>query len=810
VSGEPFRRDRIDCGGGFLGSSSFDAFRVRDHELDAGEAHVSLGELLSVAPPEGAKAIAIRQGQLEALVRMVPATLAGQFSASVLVGICVWGMVPTWQIVGWLFAALGLAIVRGYRAYRLRSDFIYARRRPPDARIISRIIILLAMMWLVPFGIWFPALHDFHQTILFLAGIGLMSVGTVTLTTLPRASIGYIGTIGFANMLMAIQFGSWPLFALAFVYAAVLVWVAITLGRRFYTQLAQRYDLIERGELVDLLREFEASGSGGIWELDAQLNLTHISDELAINVGSSAERLVGKHVRSILDPNDQTARLSEGMRTLFHHLESGVPFRDLAIPATASKTWWSLSGKPVRDTLGQVIGWRGVGSDITDVRLSGSDSVRAARRDPLTGLANRLLVREHLEEALLAQTSGQGECSLLLVDLDKFKLVNDTLGHAVGDQLLCAVARRLEGAVGAEAHVGRLGGDEFAIILYGDQSYGRLEALAQRIIADLSRTFHIGVARLHVGATIGIARGRVDGEIEEALMRAADLALYQAKEDGRGGFALFAPEMYERAENHRLLENDVREALSTDALSLCYQPIIDSETGMVVAREALLRWNHPVRGPIPPDKFIPIIEDAGLIHQIGDWVIREACREARLWDPSISIAVNVSAAQLSGSGLAETVLGAIAATGLTPSRLELEVTESIFIGDDLATLASLERLRALGVKLVLDDFGKGYSSFGYLSRAQFAKIKIEQAFVRGAAAGERDCIAIVGAIVALARGLGVATTAEGVETEEQAQAMREAGCSQLQGYLFGFPTPAALLGSVVRKGAESDSARRTA
>jgi EAL domain-containing protein (putative c-di-GMP-specific phosphodiesterase class I) len=248
--------------------------------------------------------------------------------------------------------------------------------------------------------------------------------------------------------------------------------------------------------------------------------------------------------------------------------------------------------------------------------------------------------------------------------------------------------------------------------------------------------------------------------------------------------------MYIRAENHRLLENDVREALEQKGLSLSYQPIVDAGSGELVAREALLRWNHPVRGAIPPDQFIPIIEDAGLIHQIGDWVIREACREAIEWDPSIRIAVNISAAQLSGTGLADTVLGALASTGLAPDRLELEVTESIFLGNDLATLASLERLRGLGARLVLDDFGKGYSSFGYLSRAQFAKIKIEQMFVRGAANGERDCIAIVNAIIALARGLDVETTAEGVETEAQAEAMRVLGCNQLQGFHFGRPVPA--------------------
>ena len=345
--------------------------------------------------------------------------------------------------------------------------------------------------------------------------------------------------LGSGNFLMALQLGNRTLIALTLVYSMMVMWIALGVARRFVGEVRSRYDLEERGELVSLLREFEASGSGGIWELDADLRLTHVSEELAERLGSKSARLIGRSVHKLLDPQDQIARVSEGMRTLFNHLENGVPFRDLAIPAAPSKTWWSLSGKAVHDAHGKVIGWRGVGSDITDVRLSGSDAVRAARRDPLTGLANRLLVREHLEEALLSQLAGREACSLLVVDLDKFKLVNDTLGHAVGDKLLCEVARRLELSAGPTSTVGRLGGDEFAVIVTGEQSSERLSAVARQIIVDLSRTFTIGIARLHIGATIGIARGGIDGQAEEALMRAADLALLSGQGRRARGFCRF-------------------------------------------------------------------------------------------------------------------------------------------------------------------------------------------------------------------------------------------------------------------------------
>jgi predicted signal transduction protein with EAL and GGDEF domain len=332
-----------------------------------------------------------------------------------------------------------------------------------------------------------------------------------------------------------------------------------------------------------------------------------------------------------------------------------------------------------------------------------------------------------------------------------------------------------------------LGGDEFAVVWTGPSDDENLSALSERLIDELARSFSVGAATMHIGATIGIARGPRDGRREEQLMRSADLALYRAKEEGRGGYAFYDHSMFIAAEDLRALESDVRDALDSGALRLVYQPIVDAITGEPVGREALLRWNHPIRGEISPQRFIPIIEDAGLIHRIGDWVIRGACAEAAGWEKPLRIAVNVSAAQLTGSGLAQTVVSALGATGLAPDRLELEVTESVFLGDDPATLGSLDRLRTLGVRLVLDDFGKGYSSFGYLARACFSKIKIDQTFVRDAAEGTRESIAIVHAILALARGLDVETTAEGIETVAQAEAMRDLGCTQLQGFYFGYP-----------------------
>jgi diguanylate cyclase (GGDEF)-like protein len=754
------------------------------------ERMASVREALSLRAPSNPRDMAVRKAQLDAFVRLVPATVLTQLIVAAVLVTVFSATVDSLSLGLWFGAAVGLCFLRFVRAVRLRHDREYARAHPPSMVAICSIVTALAALWLVPVIFWFDTATAGQRTFLSVLVAALMSAGTLTMVSVPPAALLYVCMMLVATSLITVELHAMMMLVLALIYASMLCWAVVANARHFIDHVRARFELEERGEIIQLLREFQASGSGGLWELDSELNLVNLSTELAQAIGRSVDEVIGMPCAELLDPGRRASQYSTGMRSLFAHLGAGTPFRDLAVPALLSGRWWSLSGKPIRDRDGVILGWRGVGSDITNLRLSGDDAVRAARRDPLTGLANRLLVRELLEETLLMQWREQAGCGLLLVDLDRFKLVNDTLGHAIGDQLLVEVARRLEAAVGEGGRVGRLGGDEFAIVWHEDANRQTLTRVAERIIADLSRSFTIGAAHLHVGATLGIAIGPVDGALEERLMRAADLALYRAKAAGRGGYAFFERFMFDEAEDHRLLENDVRSALHNDGLRLAYQPIVDARSGAEVGREALLRWRHPVRGEISPELFVPIIEDSGLIHQIGDWAIREACIEAASWPEALTVAVNVSAAQLSGAGLAKTVLSALATSGLAPGRLELEVTESVFLGDDAATLASLERLRALGVRMVLDDFGKGYSSFGYLSRARFSKIKIDQSFVRAAATGERESAAIVHAILALARGLGVETTAEGVETAEQAAVMRRFGCDQLQGFYFGRPVAA--------------------
>ncbi|MCM8556569.1 putative bifunctional diguanylate cyclase/phosphodiesterase [Sphingomicrobium sediminis] len=748
----------------------------------------SLRDMLTLGKGSTAVVDAVRQHQVDHFTQIGPRVILGNFMIAMVMGLIVLPYVPDWQVGAWLALCLVGAGIQARRHLRLHRDRDYRRRKPATFSSATFGTALTSVLWLPVALWWFPELPQLQQLVIVGLGVVVMSTGAFLLVYVPPAALVYTAILTLCGLVIAGYVGSPEIAALVLFFSIALTTASLFIAHELFVQTKSRIQLAEMGELVDLLRELDAPGSGGLWELDNELRFTKVSDSLAFAVGKTPDSIAGLLVFKLMDPDGRFVNMSSGMRSLFGHFRASEPFRDVVVPQVYTDRWWSLSGNPFFDEDGKLLGWKGVASDVTESRTANADAMGAARSDPLTGIANRLLIRELLEEVLLGDHDDRKGCGLLLVDLDRFKLVNDTLGHAIGDKLLCEIAERLEAVVEEDGHVGRLGGDEFAVIWKGKTDRYTLSGLAERIISEVSRTVTIGAANINVGATIGIAIGRADSEREDQLMRLADLALYSAKSNGRGSYAFYERAMLEAAEDHRLLENDVRHALKNKDMKLAYQPIVDGETGELVGREALLRWHHPTRGDIAPDRFIPIIEDAGLIHQIGDWVIREACEEAQRWDEKVPVAVNISAAQLTGAGLAKTVVNALAVSGLHPNRLELEVTESVFLGDDPETLSSIERLRGLGVRMVLDDFGKGYSSFGYLGRAHFSKIKIDKSFVRGAAGGDQQCVAIVNAILALADGLGIETTAEGVETEAQADIMRDLGVGSLQGFLFGQPT----------------------
>ncbi|MFT4118369.1 EAL domain-containing protein [Bradyrhizobium sp.] len=412
-----------------------------------------------------------------------------------------------------------------------------------------------------------------------------------------------------------------------------------------------------------------------------------------------------------------------------------------------------------------------------------------ARRDVLTGLPNRAVFHEQLTDRVMRAERMGERLAVLYVDLDRFKAINDTLGHATGDMLLQKVADRFRSALREGELVARLGGDEFAIIQPGMAQPEAAKALARRLVDLISRAYAIAGHMLHVGTSIGIALYPNDGREPDELLKNADLALYRAKADGRGSYRLYEPGMDERMQARRAMEIDLRRALAFKQLQLFYQPKVRADSREIIGFEALIRWNHPDRGPVSPAAFIPLAEEIGVIVPVGEWVLREACKQAACWPRAVTVGVNLSPVQFRTGMILETVTSALAHSGLAPERLEIEITEGALLENSEAVLEVLHGLRALGVKIAMDDFGTGYSSLGYLQKFPFDTIKIDRSFVSGIDKDEKRR-SIVRAIAQLASGLGMATTAEGVETESELACVRTEGCTNIQGYLTGRPQPA--------------------
>jgi diguanylate cyclase (GGDEF)-like protein len=427
--------------------------------------------------------------------------------------------------------------------------------------------------------------------------------------------------------------------------------------------------------------------------------------------------------------------------------------------------------------------------EIANREESQAKSQYLAYHDSLTGLGNRLLFKDQLEGALNDVSVTPHPVAVLFLDLDGFKAVNDTLGHSIGDLLLKSVATKLRDILQRTDRIARLGGDEFAILQVSAPQPGSSIALAEKIIAIVGQPCSIDGHDVTVGASIGIAVAHPGDINTETFLKSADLAMYSAKSDGRGTYRMFDPEMDAIVQARRGLERDMRTALVQDGFRLFYQPLVNLQTKKVTTFEALMRWQHPERGTVPPSIFIPVAEEMGLIVQLGEWALRQACTEAIEWPDGICVSVNLSPLQFSKGNLVSTVMSALASSGLPASRLELEITESVLLEKSERNISILNQLRHLGVRISMDDFGTGYSSIGYLRSFPFDKIKIDQSFVKDVLVDEGS-LAIVRAIAGLGVSFGMTTTAEGVETEEQMRCLNLEGCIEVQGYLFSKPIPA--------------------
>lgn len=562
----------------------------------------------------------------------------------------------------------------------------------------------------------------------------------------------------------------------------------------FLTARIAEAAMAEKSEVVSmLLREFEEGEADWLWQIDPSRRVRSASPRFAFALGMSPEEIEGKpFIQLIAGEAWDTGQFPSSLHDLAERLKRRESFSNLLVRVTINgqHRWWELSGTSKLDENGNFDGFRGVGSDVTEQRESSDKIAHMARYDTLTGLPNRMMVTEALGEAMRYADQWRTRCAFLMIDLDRFKAVNDTLGHLVGDQLLARVSDRLKSIMTDNELIGRLGGDEFAIVIRDATDHNRVSQVAHSAIELLSRPYEVDHHTLYIGASVGSAIGPRDGSTVETLMRNADLALYRSKEEGGGLHHGYEPSLHQEAEERRKLEFSLRRALEKGEMLLNYQPVVDARDETIVSFEALLRWNSEEHGMVSPAKFIPLAEDTRLIVPIGEWVLREACREAINWPSGVKVAVNVSGEQLLDRGFIASVVGALSSSGLPPQRLEIEVTESIFVRDAATARAALEQIMALGCGIALDDFGTGYSSLAYIRNLRFSTIKVDRSFVQGAAKGNIESLAIIRAVVAMAESLEMSTTAEGVETEYELNLIRQLGCRKIQGYYFGRPMPA--------------------
>jgi len=653
-------------------------------------------------------------------------------------------------------------------------------------RILCAYLALVGLLWT-----WFgyTVADDTFVTplaaapIAMAAGIAMRAI--VSISSPPMALVNMLVSIASAAVLASsplVPGGVAILSVVLLSYSVVGARSFIATGRKRLRLEAQAH---KAQHFVD---EFENSGRGWFWETDYTGTLSYVSRQLADDFQCEPEELLGRQFTDLLSVEEVSDSMEE-RKTLGFHLSARFPFSDVVVrPASEQDVHWSLSGNPIFDERGRFLGFRGIGTDLTEQRKSEREISRLARFDSLTGLPNRAMMRQTLDEALRNAAHRQKGCALFMIDLDRFKNVNDTLGHPIGDALLRQVADRLKSVMGNHGQVGRLGGDEFQAVLPGVVDIGLLESLARTLIEQVSRPYQIEGHKVMIGASVGVVIGDPGRASADALVRNADLALYAAKAAGRGKHCFYEPSMHSEAAERQLLENDLRQAIERSELWVAYQPIVRAACEEISGFEALVRWNHPSRGLISPAKFIPLAEEAGLIGKIGEWVLRSALEEAAKWPDHVRISVNLSPLQFNDPNVAAMVGSHIGETGVRADRLELEITEGVFLAEGDSTDDTFAKLKALGVRLALDDFGTGYSSLGYLKKAPFDKIKIDQSFVRGAASTTQRNAAIIRAIVTLAETLGMDTCAEGVETHDDLQLIRELGVSMVQGYIFGKPS----------------------
>ncbi|PYB75353.1 putative bifunctional diguanylate cyclase/phosphodiesterase [Rhizobium wuzhouense] len=700
----------------------------------------------------------------------------------------------------------------------------HARMRPSPERASVRGTRKAVLNAMVLSGLWaslvvvaYADATETQRMVLIALTVGMAGGGGFALATIPPASLAFCGMMGLGATIALAGDNSMVgvyLFSLYVIFAAIIIRSSLAVCASLTEKVRAKMAADEQRDVINLLlNDFEENTADWLWGADEDLRLERASSRFCEQLATPDSLIVGKlMVDAIPFATHFMAEIEQiGDRDSFRRkLEARQSFRDvdICIEQAGELGIWSLTAKAIHDESGRFVGYRGVGRDVTANRQTRLRIEHMARHDPLTDVGNRVLLNEDLARAVSRLERFGDGFSLLLLDLDRFKQVNDNHGHAGGDELLREVAGLLQQMCGESDTLARLGGDEFVILHMSGDDPKSAGNLAARIIKRLGQPFHLRSGTAHVGVSIGLACAPLDGTCPDQLMRNADLALYRAKADGRNRFRYFDSSLDATARRRNLIEQELALAVSLGTLDLSFQPLIDAQSGTVVCAEALLRWNHTRLGPISPAEFIPIAEETGLITSIGAWVLREAIRISKDWPDHVRVAVNLSSRQFLSPGLVPMVENALKANAMRPGRLELEVTESLLMNSTPGVEHTLKTLGKLGVRIALDDFGTGFSSLSYLRRFRFDKLKIDQSFISDMETND-DGRAIVESVIRLAKDLRMSVAAEGVETQSQLTMLRQLGCCEIQGYLVAKPMSAEAFTAFLATN-DADSERRYA
>ncbi|NBC37536.1 EAL domain-containing protein [Novosphingobium sp. FSY-8] len=733
----------------------------------------------------------------------VPMAVLGGMMNALASAAAMWSSGHHGAILSWYAAILGVCGMRLHLARRRNRGGITTIEPARDGLIIETLSLIYGLIWGVGIAATGFIANSTQFCIIALLSGGMMGAAVLSYSAMARGAVLFMTPIALGTVVAwwayppaDVRIGA----ICAMAYLMLLAYGSYERQAEFVQRLDANRALGETAATVQLLlNDFEAQTADWLWQVDAQGRIVAPNARFAEAAGRKESDLAGHALIALFDPGP-------ARDTLARHLASGAPFRDLVLTLTiAGETWWwSLSARPMHDD--DTPGMRGVAADVTAQKRAEERVNHMAHYDSLTNLANRVLFNQTLTQALERRRANDPAVALLYLDLDRFKSVNDTLGHPIGDRLLCEVARRLEAAVRHDDIVARLGGDEFALIIRSPAAHTIAETAAQRIIEAVREPCVFDGVQVLTSTSIGIAVAR-PGECDAAtLMQRSDLALYAAKAQGRNCFAHFEPGMDAAARERRDMEIDMRAALTRGEFLLHYQPAIDIASGQTVGYEALVRWNHPTRGVLYPGAFIPLAEETGLILPLGDWILNRAVEDLASWPDHLRVAVNLSPSQLRSGHVLGTIMRALAHGNVAPHRLELEITESTTLHNNETSVAQLHKLRNMGVRIALDDFGTGHSSLNYLRSFPFHKMKIDRCFVEGLGQRE-DALPMVRAVIALAHSLNMATTAEGVERPEQLDILRAEGCTEAQGYLFAQPEQASGIADLAQP---ADASRRSA